>query len=114
VPNSRGADPMRCAVEEWFAKIDKSVAEAKAQACIYFDCRMVSDKKCRRIALVFADRKGKSFRRTLKCDERFQRHGSPLSRGELVDLKIAVQSMIINEGQVVMDPKAKWMIPKPH
>jgi hypothetical protein len=75
---------MRCAVEEWFAKTDRSVAEAKAQGCIYFDCRLFSGKKGRRIALAFADGKGKKLQRTLKCDGRFQRNGLPLSMGEVV------------------------------
>ncbi len=99
---------MRCAVEEWFAKADKSVAEAKAQGCIYFDCRRFSGKKGRRIGLVFADGKGKKLQRTLiiSATGDFNGTGSLCQWEKLLDLKMALQSLIIKEGLVVMDRKA--------
>jgi len=37
------------------------------------------------------------LKRTLRVDGRFTRHGKPLTVSEIIDLKIAVQTMIFYE-----------------
>jgi hypothetical protein len=104
------ADQMRVAINEWFRKIDQAVREANASGCTYFRCRQ-SYENCETLTLLFSNGKDRTFRRTPKIDDRFQRHGNPLSRGETIDLKIALQSMILNEGKVRAAPKGGWIGP---
>src|SRR5208283_878538 len=104
------SDAMRAAINEWFGKIDQAIAEANATGCVFFKC-VAPKKKPENVRLLFSDGKGRTFRRTLKIDDRFRRHGTPLDFHDFSNLKIVVQSMILNEGKVRLDPKGGWFAP---
>jgi hypothetical protein len=97
-PADPNADPMLAAMCEWLKKIEIVMQKAAAEGCDYFSCRLV--EKRRRIALRFARGDGRGFERTLSVDGRFRRrHGKPLTDMEILDLKICIQTLIINEPQ---------------
>jgi hypothetical protein len=50
-----------------------------------------------RIVLRFRHPDGRRFQRSLAIDGKFTRHGQPLSITEIIDLKIAIQTMIFYE-----------------
>jgi len=104
------SDEMRVAINEWFAKIDEAVGEANATGCVFFKCTS-SRREPQKVKLLFSDGKGRTFRRTLKIDDRFRRPGTPPDFHDFSNLKIAVQSMILNEGKVRLDPKGGWFAP---
>jgi hypothetical protein len=94
-PVDPAVDPMWVAIDDWYRIIDAAVAKAVAEGFVYFECGFMSSR--RRIALRFRHPDGRRFQRTLAVDERFMRHGKPLSITEIIDLKIAIQTMIFYE-----------------
>jgi len=110
LPSPDDGDQMRVAMDEWFSKIDQAVAQAMASGCVFFNCKQ-SSKEFGKIRLLFSDGKGRAVRRTLKIDARFHRNGALLEFHDFSNLKIVVQSMIINEGKVRPDPKGGWIAP---
>jgi|ERR1019366_940902 hypothetical protein len=104
------SDEMRVAITELFGKIDQATSDANASGCLFFKCTSPR-KQPQKVTLLFSDGKGKTLRHTLKIDTRFHRGGSPLNSHDFSELKIAVQSLIIDEGKVRPDPKGGWISP---
>jgi hypothetical protein len=103
-PVDMNSDPMLAAMYEWLGKIDAAIEKALANGFVYFDCSLVAKRE--RIALRFRGADRKQFERTLRIDSRFVRQGKPLTTTDIIDLKIAIQSMILNEGRVKWPPRA--------
>jgi hypothetical protein len=106
-PVDPNADPMLAAIYDWFRKIDAATAKAVAEGYIYFHCSWSASRH--RILLRFRHEDGPRFQRTLPVDSRFQRWNGPPLRHDVVEIKIAIQSMIVWERRVQPDPKAGWL-----
>jgi hypothetical protein len=85
-------DPMRVAIDGWYRTIDAATAKAVAEGFTHFKCSLIKSR--RRIALRFRHPDGRRFLRTLPIEGRFSRHGRPLTLDEIIDLKVAIQTMI--------------------
>jgi hypothetical protein len=94
-PVDPAIDPMWVAMDDWFRTIDAATAKAVAEGFIYFTCGLM--KRRYRIVLYFRHPDGRRFQRTLAIDGRFTRHGKPLTLSEIIDLKVAIQTMIFYE-----------------
>jgi hypothetical protein len=114
------ADPMLAAIIEWLKKIEIAIEKAAADGCHYFSCHLID--KGSRIVLRFRRADGSGFKRTLRVDPCFERRGKPLTISEVVDLKICLQSLIIQEpqqlsrlplgpGESPFRPRPGWCLP---
>jgi len=107
-----GPDPMLNAFYGWFGKIEMAIDKAMSGRFQYFSCHLLD--KDRRIALRFHRTDGGRFQRTLLIDDRIQRLGKRIDLGEIVDLKICLQSIVMNNPQSLTrsplppGPTFKW------
>jgi hypothetical protein len=92
------SNTMRVAINEWFTKIDHAAADARAAECLIFRCSIPQGKNRQELRLIFSNGKDRTLRRTLKIDARFQ-HGGRFDHHDFMALKIAVQSMLVSEGE---------------
>jgi hypothetical protein len=92
-PIEASADPMLAATIEWFQKIESAMHKATLEGRRNFSCRLVKSKRI--IAFRFADADRSGFERTIRIDDRLLRTGEKgLTLGEIVDLKVCLQSLI--------------------
>lgn len=107
-------DPLLAAFYDWFRKIDAAIARAEAEGFCYFDCGLVDrGKRIKRIALRFRKIDGQRFVRTLAVDEKISHHGKQPRLTEIIDLQIGIQSFIVGEGRVKLDPKVVAFVGPP-
>jgi hypothetical protein len=89
-------DPMWAGIDDWYRIIDAAMAKAVAEGFTYFTCDW--QKSRRHIVLLFRHPDGRRFQRALRVDARFNRNGRPpLTVTEIINLKIAIQTMIFYE-----------------
>src|SRR6516225_7190300 len=86
------ADPMLGATYDWFTKIDAATTDALADGYMYFSCRLTKDRQ--RLILEFWSDDNRRCQRSLRVDSRFQRPNAPPLHNDILELKIALQSMI--------------------
>jgi hypothetical protein len=94
----RSGDPLRTALDEWFQKIDEAMAEAGRRGFERISVRWRFGRGHPELVWTFSDGRtgGQRFQRSMRLDGRFKcRH--LLSKGQMVDFKVALQSLILNE-----------------
>src|SRR4051794_9602899 len=102
-------DPMLAAMCDCFRKIDAALTKAVVERCTLFDCRLLSHDT--RIAIRFRSEDGRQFQRTFGFDASVTRQGRPLTKSDIVDIKVYMQSVFLGDSRIQPDPKARWMIP---
>ena len=91
-------DPLLTAFYDWFRKIDAATAKAEAEGFCYFSFTLVD--RGERIAVRFYKDDGKSFVRTLAITANISHNGSEIKPTEIVDIIVALQTILAHEGRV--------------
>jgi len=99
---------MKAALTEVFRKIDDAVAKAVQTGYVFFRYRSAYEHP-ELTTLIFSDGHGKQFQRTLRIDERFTINGEALHFHDYWWLRVALTSVIVNEGKVRRDPRGGWI-----
>jgi hypothetical protein len=109
------SDPMWVAIDDWYRTIDTATTKAVAEGFIYLDWGVIQPLRPSEIILRFIHPDGRRFECTLAIDGRFERHGKPLTRGDIKSLMFALRSIIYAEGHVRLPPpKLKFQFPRLH
>jgi hypothetical protein len=103
-----GRDEMRIAMNECFKKIDAAVSRALETGCVYMYPR-TPEKHPEITILLFSDRKGKTFQRSLRMDPRFAANRAPLDFHDYWWFSIVISNLIFDEKKVKPDPRGGWL-----
>ena len=77
-------------------RLDEILSEARVRKCLYCRCNIDLSVEHIPIAIQFTDHESDEFVRRIRVDKIFNEFSSILTLGDMVDIKIALQSRLLN------------------